>query len=93
MNLNCEAFVVLLLEHKALSKVSIRAIKTIGLANFRDWALDLLQQVLPFDGAIWAIGHIETQEFHTQTIMDRISVAETSGTWEADPMIIIARAG
>ncbi|SET57847.1 RNA polymerase sigma factor, sigma-70 family [Thalassotalea agarivorans] len=40
------------------------------LANFRDWALDLLQQVLPFDGAIWATGHIETQEFHTQTTVD-----------------------
>jgi len=42
----------------------------VALADFPYWALDLLQQVLPFDGAIWGTGHISTQEFHTQTNVD-----------------------
>ncbi len=42
----------------------------VALADFPYWALDLLQQVIPFDGAIWATGHISTQEFHTQANVD-----------------------
>ena len=42
----------------------------VALADFSSWALDLLQQVIPFDGAIWATGHISTQDFHTQTSVD-----------------------
>jgi DNA-binding CsgD family transcriptional regulator len=42
----------------------------VALADFANWALDLLQQVISFDGAIWATGHNSTQEFHTQTSVD-----------------------
>jgi len=42
----------------------------ISLADFPYWALDLLQQVLSFDGAIWATGHSATQTFHTQAYID-----------------------
>jgi len=42
----------------------------VPLANFPSWALDLLQQVISFDGAIWGSGHITTQNFHTQTSVD-----------------------
>lgn len=43
---------------------------SIPLENFPDWALDLLQQVVPFDGAIWATGHVATEQFHTHTCVD-----------------------
>ncbi len=42
----------------------------IALADFPCWALDLLQQVISFDGAIWGTGHSSTQEFHTQASVD-----------------------
>lgn len=42
----------------------------IPLADFSNWALDLLRQVIPFDGAIWGTGHISSQQFHTQTTLD-----------------------
>lgn len=42
----------------------------IPLADFSHWALDLLQQVISFEGAIWGTGHISTQKFHTQTTLD-----------------------
>lgn len=42
----------------------------IPLADFSHWALDLLRQVVHFDGAIWGTGHISTQKFHTQTTFD-----------------------
>jgi len=42
----------------------------VSLADFPNWALDLLQQVISFDGAIWGTGHNSTQEFHTQTSVD-----------------------
>jgi len=42
----------------------------VPLASFPNWALDLLQQVISFDGAIWGTGHNSTQEFHTQTSVD-----------------------
>ncbi len=42
----------------------------VPLANFSVWALDLLQQVIPFDGAAWGTGNIETRQFHTQATVD-----------------------
>jgi len=42
----------------------------VPLASFAQWALDLLQQVIAFDGAVWATGHVEQQTFHTQTCVD-----------------------
>ncbi len=39
----------------------------IPLEEFSSWALNLLQQVIPFDGAVWGTGHVSTQTFHTQT--------------------------
>jgi len=42
----------------------------VALAEFPNWALDLLQQVISFDGAVWGTGHNSTQEFHTQTSVD-----------------------
>ncbi len=42
----------------------------VALADFPCWALDLLQQVISFDGAIWGTGHSSTQEFHTQASVD-----------------------
>lgn len=42
----------------------------IPLADFATWALDLLQQVIAFDGAIWGTGHTSTEQFHTQTTVD-----------------------
>ena len=42
----------------------------ISVEQFPQWALDLLQQVISFDGAIWGTGHINTQQFHTQTTFD-----------------------
>lgn len=42
----------------------------IPLAEFSNWALDLLRQVIPFDGAIWGTGHISSQQFHTQNTLD-----------------------
>lgn len=42
----------------------------VALADFPNWALDLLQQVISFDGAVWGTGHNSTQEFHTQTSVD-----------------------
>jgi len=42
----------------------------VALADFPSWTLDLLQQVIAFDGAIWGTGNISTREFHTQTTID-----------------------
>jgi len=42
----------------------------IPLEEFSTWALNLLQQVIPFDGAVWATGHVSTQTFHTQANID-----------------------
>jgi len=42
----------------------------IPLEEFSSWALNLLQQVIHFDGAIWGTGHLSTQTFHTQTNID-----------------------
>jgi DNA-binding CsgD family transcriptional regulator len=42
----------------------------VPLANFTQWALDLLQQVIDFDGAIWATGNVQSAQFHTRTCVD-----------------------
>ena len=42
----------------------------VSLADFPLWALDLLQQVISFDGAVWGTGHTSTREFHTQASVD-----------------------
>lgn len=42
----------------------------VSLKDFPNWALDLLQQVIGFDGAIWGTGHVTTLKFHTQTTVD-----------------------
>ena len=42
----------------------------VSLEDFPIWALNLLRQVISFDGAIWATGHLSTKEFHTQTLID-----------------------
>lgn len=47
-----------------------RQASLIPLEEFSTWALNLLQQVIPFDGAVWGTGHISTQAFHTQTNID-----------------------
>lgn len=47
-----------------------RQANQVTLAEFPYWALDLLQQVLPFDGAIWGTGHIATKNFHTKISVD-----------------------
>ncbi|MDT0602247.1 response regulator transcription factor [Thalassotalea castellviae] len=47
-----------------------RGALNVSLADFPTWALDLLRQVIPFDGAIWGTGHISTKKFHTQITLD-----------------------
>ncbi|MDG1732151.1 MAG: helix-turn-helix transcriptional regulator [Thalassotalea sp.] len=43
---------------------------SVSLEDFPTWALDLLRQVIPFDGAIWGTGHTTTKKFHTQVTLD-----------------------
>jgi DNA-binding CsgD family transcriptional regulator len=43
---------------------------SVPLEDFPTWALDLLRQVIPFDGAIWGTGHTSTKKFHTQMTLD-----------------------
>ena len=47
-----------------------RESSSISLKDFPTWALDLLQQVISFDGAIWGTGHASTLKFHTQATVD-----------------------
>ncbi|MDO6446197.1 LuxR C-terminal-related transcriptional regulator [Colwellia sp. 1_MG-2023] len=47
-----------------------RGALNVSLADFPTWALDLLRQVIPFDGAIWGTGHTSTKTFHTQITLD-----------------------
>lgn len=42
----------------------------VSLEDFPVWALNLLRQVIHFDGAIWGTGHVSTKAFHTQTAID-----------------------
>lgn len=42
----------------------------VALEKYPVWALDLLQQVISFDGAVWGTGHVSTQQFHTHATVD-----------------------
>jgi DNA-binding CsgD family transcriptional regulator len=54
---------------KFISQLYRESLK-VTLADFPTWALDLLRQVIPFDGAIWGTGHTSTKQFHTQVTLD-----------------------
>ncbi|PCH96691.1 MAG: helix-turn-helix transcriptional regulator [Gammaproteobacteria bacterium] len=42
----------------------------IELAEYRDWALAQLQNLIAFDGAIWSNGHQQTVRFHNHTLVN-----------------------
>lgn len=46
------------------------ATSKIELAEYRDWALAQLQQLIDFDGAIWSNGHQQTLRFHNHTLVN-----------------------
>lgn len=39
-------------------------------AEYRDWALSQLQELIHFDGAIWSNGHQKTSSFHNHTLLN-----------------------
>jgi len=47
-----------------------REASQVSLKDFPLWALDLLKNVISFDGAIWGTGHVSTLKFHTQATLD-----------------------
>ena len=47
-----------------------RAGAHVGPGDFRLWALRQLRNRLPFDGALWGTGTLETLSFHTITLLD-----------------------
>lgn len=46
------------------------ATSKIELAEYRDWALAQLQNLIQFDGAIWSNGHQQTVRFHNHTLVN-----------------------
>jgi len=46
------------------------ATSKIDLAEYRDWALSQLQNLIDFDGAIWSNGHQQTVRFHNHTLVN-----------------------
>lgn len=46
------------------------ATSKIDLAEYRDWALSQLQNLISFDGAIWSNGHQQTVRFHNHTLVN-----------------------
>ncbi|RRJ82470.1 response regulator transcription factor [Aestuariirhabdus litorea] len=46
-----------------------RETSRIALDHYRRWALEQLQEVVAFDGALWSSGHISTMRFHTNTLL------------------------
>jgi DNA-binding CsgD family transcriptional regulator len=46
------------------------ATSKIELAEYRDWALAQLQDLIDFDGAIWSNGHQQTVRFHNHTLVN-----------------------
>lgn len=46
------------------------ATSKIELAEYRDWALSQLQDLISFDGAIWSNGHQQTVQFHNHTLVN-----------------------
>lgn len=70
--------------HHFISELYLATSK-IELAEYREWALSQLQQLIEFDGAIWSNGHQQTIKFHnhtlvnvpkslTQTLLDNLSI-------------------
>ena len=47
-----------------------RSTKDIDIAHFREWALSEVQNLIPFDAAIWSTGHLSTRTFHTHTTLN-----------------------
>ena len=56
--------------HESLIGRLYRAGAHVRPGQFRLWALRELQSVLPFDGALWGTGTLETLSFHTITLLD-----------------------
>lgn len=46
------------------------ATSKIELAEYRDWALSQLQNLIDFDGALWSNGHQQTVKFHNHTLVN-----------------------
>jgi len=46
------------------------ATSKIKLAEYREWALSQLQELIDFDGAIWSNGHQQTVRFHNHTLVN-----------------------
>lgn len=46
------------------------ATSKIELAEYRDWALSQLQNLIDFDGAVWSNGHQQTVRFHNHTLLN-----------------------
>jgi DNA-binding CsgD family transcriptional regulator len=46
------------------------ATSKIELAEYREWALSQLQNLIDFDGAIWSNGHQKTVRFHNHTLVN-----------------------
>ena len=46
------------------------ATSKIDLAEYRQWALAKLQDLIEFDGAIWSNGHQQTVKFHNHTLVN-----------------------
>jgi len=47
-----------------------QATSKIELAEYRDWALSQLQNLIDFDAAIWSNGHQQTVRFHNHTLVN-----------------------
>lgn len=47
-----------------------RSTSVVALEHFRQWALEQVREVLPFDAAVWSTGHLSTRTFHTNTLID-----------------------
>jgi len=55
--------------NKFISQIYIATSK-IDRAEYRDWALSQLQNLITFDGAIWSNGHKNTIRFHNHTLVN-----------------------
>lgn len=55
--------------HRFISELYLATSK-IELAEYRDWALTQLQNLIDFDGAIWSNGHQQTIKFHNHTLVN-----------------------
>mgnify|MGYP003384718855 CR=1 FL=1 len=55
--------------HHFISELYLATSK-IELAEYRDWALVQLQNLIDFDGAIWSNGHQQTVKFHNHTLVN-----------------------